>query len=298
MSSSFFTKDFNEIEFQDIQKLVDGAIQESYNLEYKEDYPLNNRKLARSMIAFANASGGYIILGMKEFKTNNKNTGIPEEIIGIDLGDHLTKITNIALSNSQPNIFPKIRVIEHQNNPDKIVVLIKINESFEPIMDNSSNRFYIRINDKKHPADQSLVNKLFNKESYVKEKRIHKIFNIIKKNLEKMNITSTERSGDFTHYFYSLSDINRDTTDLERLNMQRVNSNELREIMLIFKDVLKYFGSNEENPLSLCLGRYKLDHRRIICHNLFITEEVNDLIPQILKDITKFCKDYFNIELI
>ena len=173
MNSTIFEKKLNDIDFSDIQTLKDYKISESYNLDYKENYP-TNQKLAKLMIAFANSSGGFIIIGIKEERHQDHNIGIPKEIVGIEKGDHITKITNIALSHSQPKIFPKIGIIEHSDNSNRVIVIIKINESFEPIMyfsknDSDTNKWFIRINDKIEPADYSLLKKLFKKENYFKK---------------------------------------------------------------------------------------------------------------------------------
>ena len=167
MKLSFFTKTLEELEYKDVQALVDEKIPESYNLDYKSDYPDN---LAKLIIAFANAIGGYIIIGVKTIK----DTNIPEELIGIDKAEHSTKVTNIALTHSQPKIFPKVKVIPHSINKEKVIAVIKVEESLEPIMyyhanDKDSNKWFIRINDKVEPADFSILKKLFNKDDYVKQ---------------------------------------------------------------------------------------------------------------------------------
>ncbi len=174
---SFFEKKIENLEYIDIYNLACiNKIPESYNLDYKVNYP-KNEKLAKLMLSFANASGGYIIIGIEELRVNNKNTGLPDKIIGIDKADHTTKITNITISHSQPKIVPSVKTVELGSNPDKVVVVIKIEESIEPIMyysknDSDSNKFFIRINDKKQPADYSILKKLFHKENYLERMKI------------------------------------------------------------------------------------------------------------------------------
>ncbi len=171
MISPIFQKKLIDVHFADIQSLVDNQIPESYDIDYKQDYP-NSKKLAKLMVSFANASGGYIILGIKEKKikdpiTNKESkTGLPEKIIGINKGDHSIKITQIILAHSQPKIIPQVHFFEHAQDNDKDVVIIKIDEAVEPIMyyhanDKDSNKFFIRINDKIEPGDQPLLKKLF-----------------------------------------------------------------------------------------------------------------------------------------
>ncbi|MFW9865618.1 MAG: helix-turn-helix domain-containing protein [Candidatus Thorarchaeota archaeon] len=102
------------------------------NLNYKEAYP-SNKDLAKLMIGFANSNGGYVILGVRCESDSN----LPEVIIGIDPGENSTKITQI----------------QHIDNEDKDIIVIKINEAVEPIMFMQGNKFLIRINDKIEYAD-------------------------------------------------------------------------------------------------------------------------------------------------
>ena len=169
--SSFFTKNIADINFSDIKNLVDDKIPESSILDYKREM-ISNEKLAKLMISFANGIGGFIIIGISEEIDGNNKTGLPKEIIGVNKEDFSTKITNIALSYSQPTIIPLIETIEIPNVSEKIILLIKISESFRPIMffsknHSSSNKWFIRINDRISTADYNIMNKLFNKE-YIK----------------------------------------------------------------------------------------------------------------------------------
>lgn len=172
MELSFFEKEVENISYSDLQKLVEiDKIPESYNLDYKLEYPKGN-KLPKLIIALANATGGYIIIGVEEEKLNNKNTGIPKKIVGIEKADHMSKITNIILSHSQPKIVPSINQIAFPTDSNKVVVVIKVYEALEPIMyysknDSDSNKWFIRINDKIEPADYSILKKLFYKENYL-----------------------------------------------------------------------------------------------------------------------------------
>lgn len=189
MALSFFEKKIEDLEYIDVYNLACiNKIPESYNLDYKSDYP-KNEKLAKLMCSFANASGGYIVVGIEEVKVYNKNTGVPDKIVGVDKTDHTTKVTNIAISHSQPKIIPHVQVIELNSDPDKVIVVIKIDESIEPIMyysknDSDSNKFFIRINDKREPADYNLLKKLFRKETFLN--KINEIEQAFFKNLEEI----------------------------------------------------------------------------------------------------------------
>lgn len=89
---SFFIKKFEELDYSDIKSLVSEGVPESHSLDYKEDY---TRKLPKVLTSFANATGGYILLGIKEERIDDKKTGRPKEVLGIKREDHETRITNI-----------------------------------------------------------------------------------------------------------------------------------------------------------------------------------------------------------
>ncbi len=169
----FFKKKIEDLLFTDIEYLVNYDIPESYDLDYKEDYP-NSKTLAKLMIGFSNSTGGSIVLGVR----CKEGTNIPEEICGVDRGEHSTRITSIAYANSQPKIWPKVYAIKHDNQPEKDIVVIRINEANEPIMYTQGNKFPLRINDKIEYADQPLLRKLFSKknlseriEKYLEDRR-------------------------------------------------------------------------------------------------------------------------------
>jgi len=221
MSLDFFQKDLAELEFSDIQELVRNKIPESYDLDYKEDYPKDNNKLAKLMIAFANSLGGYIIIGIK----CGVNINRPVDINGVDKQEHSTKITQIALSYSQPKIWPQVKVISHGRDNHKDIVVIKVNEAIEPIMyfsrnDKDSNKFYIRINDKIEPADQALLKKLFSKRNISEEIEQH-FKKINEYHKEKFQIIA---QGDPTHRYISIASISipfsRDRTIIDINNKE------------------------------------------------------------------------------
>ncbi len=67
---SVFSKQFDSIVAADLQALVDNSVSETKTLEYKESLPGNSdgdkKEFLADVSSFANASGGYIIFGMKE----------------------------------------------------------------------------------------------------------------------------------------------------------------------------------------------------------------------------------------
>jgi predicted HTH transcriptional regulator len=78
-------KAWNRITAQDLQQLVDDQIPESNTLDYKEETPDESPKSKLDFLsdvgAFANASGGDLIFGIREKREAGKPTAIPERFV-------------------------------------------------------------------------------------------------------------------------------------------------------------------------------------------------------------------------
>jgi predicted HTH transcriptional regulator len=98
---TLFSKNLDDIKFSDIEEFCaldspeEQRPREGLRIDFKSPSFGN---LPKFMVAFANTSGGMIVLGI------NENQGIPQNIIGIPLGktDIKTRITEIAYSAINP----------------------------------------------------------------------------------------------------------------------------------------------------------------------------------------------------
>jgi predicted HTH transcriptional regulator len=81
-----FNKTVDSIEEADLQELVDTQVRESKELDYKEhlsvEQPSEKKEFLNDISSFANASGGYLIYGIKESK---EDAGSPVELSGLQL---------------------------------------------------------------------------------------------------------------------------------------------------------------------------------------------------------------------
>lgn len=301
---SFFDTEIENLTYSDIRSLVTNLIPESSNLDYKEEM-IANDKLAKSMIAFANGTGGYIVLGIKEHRDNKNNkTGIPESIVGIPKQDYISNITNIALSYSDPKIIPSVNdKIELPSDPDKIVLVVHIVESLKPIMLTSknsklANRWYIRINDKTEPADYGIMKKLFNKENYRIEKKVQQIYDSIQELFDQISIDDVEHKPreNISDFIFSLRNQGRDQirNDQRLKQYQKV----LNIYMKIFEEEIKYFGGmiTKRGNISLCFRKYEFLNNRIRCPS-FIGFTPTNIIENLLTDMKTIAKKYFQIDL-
>ena len=71
-----------------VDQLVSNKVSEDRTLDYKRDIPAADearwKKLVVPVSAFANTAGGVLLFGVQEVvNAEGKNTGVPEEIVGI-----------------------------------------------------------------------------------------------------------------------------------------------------------------------------------------------------------------------
>jgi hypothetical protein len=85
------------------------------------------KQIAKEISAFANTHGGIILVGVgeKDRKPKLPIDGI-ENVRGLN-----EKVTSIALKNIYPPVFPEIQVCEFGDNLEKVVVVIRVQESDE-----------------------------------------------------------------------------------------------------------------------------------------------------------------------
>ena len=159
----------------------DDYIENQY-IDYKEifsfwdeELPKEQRKqeiieFKKDVCSFANAEGGYIIVGISD-----KN-GLPDEIIGIDVRggnkDKFERDIKEKLANIQPKI-PSVKVhfVELENG--KYIVIIEIIvDSFAPYVYNSGNDtfdFVCRYGNGKRRMSYNQVMRMFNQSLIMKK---------------------------------------------------------------------------------------------------------------------------------
>jgi len=149
---SLFYKRLEDINEDDILSLIENAEPEGKYLDYKEKLPEdpNNDKIefCKDVVSFANAEGGIIIYGIKEKKNKSDNTGLPGEIVGVEIENYdklIQKLENWIRSFIDPSFSGVyFRQLEVKN---KKILLVKIIKSwYGPHWVSKDHRFYIRTN--------------------------------------------------------------------------------------------------------------------------------------------------------
>lgn len=136
-------------------------IEQGLFIDYKEDIPSDLPKIVAS---FANTRGGHIVIGVVEDRTTNKPIRFP----GLDASSDLkNKVRNIIVNNINPIPRFEICLIPHDQNENKVLVVIEVPESRFPPHILNNGRIYRRNDSGSDPIerirDRYTLEKLFEK---------------------------------------------------------------------------------------------------------------------------------------
>ena len=120
----FRGKKLSDLQEQDIQRLKDDQVQERDIVEYKRDMygnsEANKREMLKDITSMANHRGGYLIIGIAE-----DNEGIPTDVVGIELGKNVERITSSCLDNIDKRIVGlEVKDVPLSNGRTTIVISI------------------------------------------------------------------------------------------------------------------------------------------------------------------------------
>jgi len=143
---TFLKKDVGEVTKKDIEAFVSRKIEENLNLDYKDIRAFHDfDELSKDVSAFANSSGGLLILGIsEEIKKGNRVLKIlPKEITWGDETLSKEQLEDNLNSKIQPRINGlRIIPVREGNGSLRIIFLIDIPQSDNPPHMASSNKYY------------------------------------------------------------------------------------------------------------------------------------------------------------
>jgi predicted HTH transcriptional regulator len=132
MNISIFSKSVEDVEYSDIEKLVEEKTPESQNLEYKSKIygrsDNDKKEMLKDIASFANAYGGFIIIGVRE-ENNQGDAAIPAEVVGVEQADvERESMYSSCLGNIAPRLTGlKIKVVKKE---EKSIIVIWIPRSY------------------------------------------------------------------------------------------------------------------------------------------------------------------------
>lgn len=103
----------------DLYELLNG---ESKNVEYKQTRPKDYKKYVKTVVAYANGDGGYLVFGVED--NEHKITGIPED----KLFTEMDALSNVIRDSCEPAIIPDISIGEAEG---KQLILVEISAGMQ-----------------------------------------------------------------------------------------------------------------------------------------------------------------------
>jgi len=157
----------HSLTLSDIQRLVSEQICESQRLEYKLEYWGTNddgrREMLRDISAFANAYGGYVVIGIgTERGRGAGDSDCPSNVAGIPPLDYAERISRSCRDNLDP-ICPGVDVVQIQVEDNRIIIVVKVPQSLAAphmITFKGLNQFWQRHGTDKQPMSTNEVREI------------------------------------------------------------------------------------------------------------------------------------------
>lgn len=157
-------RDVASITISEIQQLCADKVTEGKDLEYKErlpgDTPDDKREFRFDVSSLANAGGGTILFGIREMRGPDGTTGIPEEIIPLNVNPdkETLRLEQILRADVDPRIpGVQIRFIQSKEGYVGIVRVPRSWVGLHLVKHNDSYRFYSRTSKGKYILDATEI---------------------------------------------------------------------------------------------------------------------------------------------
>lgn len=161
-------KPVKELVIADFQGLIDNAVCESRHLDYKRQIDIQTsgqkKEFLYDISAMANSGGGELIYGIDEERLDDKPTGKPIQITGIQVAtpDNMRlTIENLLRDSLNPRITGHaIEFIELDGNKDTYIMIIRIPHSLNSphmVTFEKAYKLYTRNSSGKHQMDISEI---------------------------------------------------------------------------------------------------------------------------------------------
>ena len=151
-------KPLQDINLDDAERLIADSICESLRLDYKREWWGQNdearREMLRDISSFANASGGYLVLGFETEKESGAgDLECPTSIIGLERSNYSEMVSRSCRDNLDPpcNGIDAAQIQVDENN---VLVLVKVPQSLEAphmVTFKGLNQFWKRHGTDKQP---------------------------------------------------------------------------------------------------------------------------------------------------
>ncbi|GAB4330988.1 MAG: ATP-binding protein [Flammeovirgaceae bacterium] len=157
------------MDFSSLLRLV--AQGESQTLDFKKT--IHPRKIAKTLVSFANTNGGKIIVGVTDSK----------HIVGVDVEEERYQIDEACQHFCDPKVEVEYHRVEDENGKTVLVVMIpeSVHKPHKAIDRHDEWKVYVRMNDKSVEASKAIEKNLGNSSTI--QKSIRKPANHLEKAL-------------------------------------------------------------------------------------------------------------------
>jgi hypothetical protein len=258
-------KNYRELAYSDIERLVENKIPESKFLDYKQEINVEKgderKEFLYDVSSFANTEGGMLIYGVSELRDEKNNpTGLSSKISGLSNLQNSEKVIlqleDLINSSIEPNI-PNI-TIKKLNKEEISILIIGIPKPYglpRMVTYNATNKFYKRGNSGKYLLDVYELNQLFMADYEMFKSANEFKMSRIKNLVDLTFLPNLDTTSSAILHLIPLSFRNNDSIDLT--SFQTVES--------ILKDI-HVFGSRS--------GSYRHNYEGL----LFYSDDENNLV--------------------
>ncbi len=252
----------------DIYEILEKG--ENSYVEFKEE-GVKAKDLAEEIIAFANAEGGIILIGVND---GGNITGVTEANIE-------EKVMNICRNNCIPNIIPCFEFIKIE---DKLVAILTIQKGSNKPYYTIDNKYYIRVGSTKRIASREELLRLFEANGALH----YEISPVLNTSIEDLNLNIIRE------YFlkYNAFDLNEESKDsIKRILYNADLLTEEDGKFLCTVGGLLIFGNNPEKRLSqngISFAHFKGNE---ITDELIDKKTIEGRIPDIAEHIMVIIKN-------
>ncbi len=122
LATPFFDKPVSQLEFADVRRFLERRVREGYRLDYKRE---PGPTLIHAACAFANSSGGYIVVGVSDRADDTPDL---DDLRGVD-DNQLRSARDLILNHTRPPVRFEMRPVELPGKPGRHLLVIYVEES-------------------------------------------------------------------------------------------------------------------------------------------------------------------------
>ena len=265
-----------------VERLVKDGFFETDRFDLKEDIPHGNdtrgkERLEKSVCAFANAEGGFLVLGIKD----DRSLSVKARIIGIDSNRDFPREFGDKIANIEPHLYydfrnPAISI----PNTSNVVHVVKIDQSPERPHWTGKRELYFRTNKGNELMSYQQVRDSFLGEEQRRQK-LRLLFIELLTNREQCDVVTTSEEKISDHY----SLVTLDSSMLKSLLVDTypmiIKEIELVRLLISIREQINVM--NNKTRIFYSIVSLPMSNKSQICkeHNEYLNSKVQVLIPML-----------------